>query len=45
MQQVKDLALSLQWLGLLLWRGFDPWPGNFHLLWAWPESQNKNISV
>ena len=31
-QRVKDLALSLQWLGLLLWRGFDPWPGNFHML-------------
>ena len=26
---VKDLALSLQWLGLL-W--FDPLPGNFHVL-------------
>lgn len=23
---VKDLALSL------LWFGFDPWPGNFHML-------------
>ena len=22
---VKDLALSL------LWRGFSPWPGNFHM--------------
>ena len=28
-QWVKDPALSLLWLGLLLWRGFDPWPGNF----------------
>ena len=25
-QWVKDLALSLQWLGLLLWHKFDPWP-------------------
>lgn len=24
-QQVKDPAL------LLLWQGFDPWPGNFHV--------------
>ena len=24
-QQSKDLVLSLQWLGLLLWLGFDPW--------------------
>lgn len=28
--QVKDLVLSLQWLRLLPWVGFDPWPGNFH---------------
>jgi len=25
---VKDLAWSL------LWRGFDPWPGNFRMLWT-----------
>ena len=25
---VKDLALSL------LWRGFDPWPGNLCMLWT-----------
>ena len=25
-EQVKDPALSLQWLGSLLWSGFDPWP-------------------
>ena len=31
-QQVKDLlALSLHWLGSLLWLGLDPWPGNFHM--------------
>ena len=28
-QQVKDLVLSFLWLWLLLWLGFDPWPGNF----------------
>ena len=27
-QQVKDLALSPQWLWLLLWYRFDLWPGN-----------------
>ena len=27
--QIKDLALSLLWLWLLLWCGFDPWPRNF----------------
>ena len=25
--QVKDPALSWQWLGSLLWREFEPWPG------------------
>ena len=30
-QWVKDPMLSLQELGLLL--GFDPWPGNLHMLW------------
>ena len=47
-QYVKDLALSLQWLGTLLWRGFDPWPGNFRILRAWPkpnQTTNKKISV
>ena len=28
-QQVKDPALSLLWLGLLLWCGLNPWLGNF----------------
>ena len=39
-QRVKDLVLSLQWLGLLLWRGFDPWTRNFHMLRAWAKSPN-----
>jgi len=26
---IRNLALSLLCLGLLLWCGFDPWPGNF----------------
>ena len=33
-QLVKDLALSL------LWHRFDPWPGNFPMLRAWPK-RNK----
>ena len=36
-QQVKDLVLSLQQLGLLLWHESDPWPGNFHMLWVQPK--------
>ena len=31
-QEVKDLALSLQRPGLLLWCGLDSWPRNFHRL-------------
>ena len=33
-QQGKDPALSL------LWCQFDPWPGNFHMLWA-PSKKKK----
>ena len=33
--------LSLQWLGLLLWHGFDPWPKNFHMPWLWPKKKKK----
>ena len=37
-QWVKDPALSLQWLGTLLWSKFCPWPGNFHLPQTWPKN-------
>ena len=30
----KDPALSLMWLGLLLWHGFTPWPMNFCVPWV-----------
>ena len=33
---IKDLALSLQWLGSLLWHGFKSWPGNFCM----PQAQH-----
>ena len=38
-QWVQDLASSLLQLGSLLWRGFDPWPGNFHMPQAWPKKK------
>ena len=41
-QQVKDLALSLQRLGLLLRCGFEPWPGNVHMLQLWQKTKNNN---
>ena len=36
-QWVKDLALSLQQLGPLLWHGFNPWLRNFYM----PQVQQK----
>ena len=39
--QVKDLALVLLWLRLLLWHGFDPWPGNFQVLQVRPYQKSK----
>ena len=40
-QRVKDPVLSLQWLRLLLWLGFDPRPRNFHVPQAWPEKPKQ----
>ena len=39
--EVKDLALSLLWLRLLLWHRFDPWPRNFRMLWVPTHNQKK----
>ena len=39
--QVKDLELSLLWLGSLLRHGFDPWPGNSHMLQAQPKTVSQ----
>ena len=41
-QQVKDPMLSLQQLGVLLWHGFDPWPGNLHMPQVWPNKVKQN---
>ena len=43
-QQVKDLALSLLWLWLLLKRGFNPWPGNFWRLWIQLKTKQNEIN-
>ena len=40
--QVKDPVLSLLWLWLQLWCGFNPWPRNFYMPWAWPKKKKKN---
>ena len=39
LQWVNDLALSLLWLGSLLWRGFDPWFRNFCMPQAWQKKR------
>ena len=41
MQQVKDLAFSQQQFGSLLWHGFDPWSGNFHMPWVQAKKKKK----
>ena len=38
-QQVKDLALSLQW------HKMDPWLQNLRVLWAQPKKSTKNATV
>ena len=40
---VRGLVLSLQQLALLLWCGFNPWSGNFHILWEWPPPPKKRL--
>ena len=44
-QQVKDLVLSLPWLRLLLWHGFDPWPGNFHMPGMQPKNKQTGVLI
>ena len=40
-QQIKDLALSVLWLGLELWYRFNPLPRNFHMLQAQPTTPHQ----
>lgn len=44
-QEVKDLALSMWHLGLLLWRRFNPWPGNLHMLWLLPKKKKEKMKI
>ena len=40
-QEAKDPRLSLLWLWLLLWLGFNPWPRNLCVSWAqWKKKEN-----
>ena len=41
----KDPALSLLWLWLSLWQGFDPWPGKFCLPQAGSQKKPDNRKI
>ena len=36
---LKDPVLLQLWCRLKLWLGFDPWPGNFHVLRVYPKQK------
>ena len=44
-QQVKDPALSLQWLGLLLSRRFDSWLGEIPYAMCVAKKKKEGIPV
>ena len=44
-QWVKDLVLSLQWLGLLLWLGFSLWPRHFHMAPMQPKKHKQKRHI
>ena len=39
---VEDPGLLQLWQKSQLRLEFDPWPGNVHMLWGWPENNNDN---
>ena len=41
----KDLALPQLWCRWQLQLGFDPWPGNFHMLWVWQKENEKSVVI
>ena len=40
-QRAKNPLLSLWQLGLLLRHRFDPWLGNFHMLWVRQKKEDR----
>ena len=42
-QWIKDLVLSLEYLGFLLWCRFSRWPGYFHMPWARPQKKKEKL--
>ena len=41
---IKELALPLLWLKLLLWWGFDPWSRDFGMPWVWLKRMGEIIA-
>ena len=44
-ERAQDLALSLPWLGQLLWLRFDPWPMNFCMQRVLPKTNKQKQKV
>ena len=44
-QWMKDPVLSMLWLQSLLWRRFDPWPRNFHMMQVRPKKINMHTNI
>ena len=42
-QWAKDLALPQLWHRSQVWLEFDPWPGNFHMLWVWLKKEEGGL--
>ena len=42
---IMDLMLSLQQFGSLLWCGFDPWQGKFHMPRRCSQKKKRNNSI
>ena len=41
----QQMALSLFWLGLLLYQGFEPCLGNFCMLQVWQKTNKKQKTI
>ena len=38
--EAKDLVVTaVAWVATVVW--FNPWPGNFHMLWVQPKRKKK----
>ena len=37
--------LKIEHCHCCVWHGFDPWPGNFHMPWTWPERKSGKSMI